>query len=135
MSTTFPSPNTTSSLSLLTYYILTFVDFLCAEERDEEFCMLKVARKLHYLFSAVLLSKRFNISEYTLLVWSFLRAVIPYLKDYSLLYYYSSCLLLSDKYKSWSIKHIKVEITINLLLLASGHQFKAINRQNTNSVP
>lgn len=117
MSITFSSPNTTSSLSLLTYSILTFADFFCAEERDAEFCMLKLARKLqlHHLYSAVLLSKCFNISKHTLPVWSFLGAVTPYLKD-SLLYY-SSCWLLSDEYMSRSIKHIKVEITTNFLLL------------------
>lgn len=117
MSTTFPSPNTTSSLFLVTYSILTFVDFLCAGERDAEFCMLKVARKWHYLFSAVLLSKCFNISNRILLIQSFLRAVTPFLKDYSLLCYCSLCLLLSDEYMSRNIKHIKVEITVNLLLL------------------
>lgn len=77
-----------------------------------------MARKLqlHYLFSAVLSSKCFNISKHTLLVWSFLRAVTPYLKD-SLPYYCSPCLLLSDEYMPKSIKHIKVEVTINFFLL------------------
>lgn len=93
------------------------MDFLWAEERDAEFCMLKVARKLHYLFSAGLLSKCFDISDHILLIRSFLRAVTPFPKDYSLLCYCSLCLLLSDEYMSRNIKHIKAEITINLILL------------------
>lgn len=118
LSTTFPFPNTTSSLFLLTSSTLTFVDFLRAEERDAEFCMLKVARKLqlHYVFSAVLLSKCFNISNHTLSVRYFLRAVTPYLK-HSLLYQCSSRLLVYNEYTSRSIKGIKVEMTIKFFLL------------------